>query len=258
MKNRILPFNGIHNFRDYGGYATATGERVRSGLLYRSGQHREAYVSDLATVAALDLVSVIDLRGDRERAAYPCPRHPEFGAAVLFAEGETSGHVADGTIKEFIVTEAQAYAAMMDIYRGMPFRGPLIAVLTSYFAALAERPGASLVHCLAGKDRTGMAVALLHDMLGVHRDDLLTDYLLTNTAGNIEARIAAGAAPVRNSFGPDMTDDAVRVLMSVDAAFLETAFGQIELRYGSLENYRMNALGITEERRTAILDNLLA
>jgi protein-tyrosine phosphatase len=257
MENRILPFNGIHNFRDYGGYATVTGARVRSGLLYRSGQHREADNADLASVAALNLVSVIDLRGDQERAAYPCPRHPEFGAAVLFAEGETSGHVADGTIKEFIVNEAQAHATMMDLYRGMPFRDPLIAVLTAYFAALAEQPGASLVHCLAGKDRTGIAVALLHDMLGVHRDDLLADYLLTNTAGDIEARIAAGAAPVRNSFGPDMTDDAVRVLMSVDAAFLESAFVQIDQQYGSLENYRVNALGITEERRTAIIDNLL-
>lgn len=257
MENRILPFNGIHNFRDYGGYAAVAGARVRSGLLYRSGQHREADAADLSKVATLNLESVIDLRGDQERADYPCPRHPEFGAAVLFAEGETSGHVADGTIKELIVSEAQAYAAMMDIYRGMPFRGPLIAILTSYFAALAQRPGASLVHCLAGKDRTGIAVALLHDMLGVHRDDMFADYLLTNTAGDMDARVAAGAAPVRSSFGPNMTDDAVRVLMSVDAAFLEMAFGQIEQRYGSLENYREQALGITEQRRTAIIDNLL-
>ncbi len=257
MKHRIQLFGGIHNFRDYGGYRASAGARICSGLLYRSGQHREADDADLAKVAALNLVSVIDLRGDHERATYPCPRHPEFGAAVLFAEGETSGHVADGTIANHIVSAHEAHAAMIELYRGMPFRVPLIAVLASYFTALAERPGASLVHCLAGKDRTGIAVALLHDMLGVHRDDVMTDYLLTNTAGNVEARIAAGAAPVRNSFGPDMTDDAVRVLMSVDAEFLETAFTQIEQHYGSLENYREKALGVTAERRSAIMDNLL-
>ncbi len=258
MENRIHLFNGIHNFRDYGGYATNAGARICTGKLYRSGQHKEADDADLAKVLALDIVSVIDLRGDHERATYPCPRHPEFGAAVLFAEGETSGHVADGTIKDFIVSKDEAHAAMIELYRGMPFRTPLIAVLTAYFAALAERPGASLVHCLAGKDRTGIAVALLHDMLGVHRDDVMADYLLTNSAGNIEARIAAGAAPVRNSFGPDMTDDAVRVLMSVDSAFLETAFTQIDQHFGSLENYRANALGVSPDRRSAIMANLLS
>src|SRR5690606_33039251 len=107
-----------------------------------------------------------------------------------------------------------AHQAMERIYRNLPNREPVLWVMRQYFATLARGPdeggGASLVHCLAGKDRTGMAVALLHHALGVHPDDAMEDFLLTNTAGNIEARVAAGGETIRAKYGA-VDDETIRV-----------------------------------------------
>lgn len=81
---------GIHNLRDYGGYAVAGGGRVKNGLLFRSGQHMEASEDDLALIHALDIRTVIDLRGTSERTGFPCRRHPNFAAQVIAYDGETS------------------------------------------------------------------------------------------------------------------------------------------------------------------------
>lgn len=259
MQTRVLSFSGIHNFRDYGGYHGRDGARVKAGRLYRSGQHLDADQDDLVRVAALGLSTVVDLRGKSERAAHPCPRPGGFEALVLFADGETAGSVTAPHVEAArqVSTADDAHRAMVNLYQQMPFRPYLVEIFRAYFKALAERDGPSLVHCLAGKDRTGLIVALLHDMLGVHRDDIMADYLLTNTAGNIDARIAAGATTVRANFGHDMSDDAVRTLMSVDATYLNAGFESILVKHGSLAAYRRAVLDVSSEQEAQILAALL-
>ena len=254
MSARVIATHGIHNFRDYGGYASSLGGQVRTGLLYRSGQHRDATPEDLAAVSQLRLASIIDLRSDSERALYPCARAHDHQAEVLFAPGNTLGagsHLDAGT---GVKTATQAHAAMVELYRQMPFRPVLAAALSLYFERLAEAKGASLVHCLAGKDRTGLAVALVQHQLGVHHDDIMEDYLLTNSVGDIDRRVAAGAEAVRANFGPDMEDAAVRTLMSVDAAFLETALRTI----GDIDCYCRETLNLSPARREALRAALIA
>jgi hypothetical protein len=75
--SRVIEFDGIYNFRDYGGYRARAGQLVR-GRLWRSGQHAGASPADLARVRDLGIATVIDLRGDSERAAFPCLRHDDF------------------------------------------------------------------------------------------------------------------------------------------------------------------------------------
>ncbi len=256
MEQRILLLTGIHNFRDYGGYIGEGGMRVRTGLLFRSGQHRDATADDLAAVDNIGLTTVVDLRGNSERASFPCPRPAGFDAEVRFADGETAGHTLDTKPIE-VKTAKDAHHAMTALYRDMPFRPRLIEVFSLYFDAVANRDGPSLIHCLAGKDRTGIIVGLVHDMLGVHRDDIMADYLLTNTAGNIDARIAAGADVVRQSFGQAMDDAAVRTLMSVDPAYLDAAFSAIADQHGSLEAYRRDVLNVDTAAAQRIAAKLL-
>jgi protein tyrosine/serine phosphatase len=259
LQDRVKPLTGIHNFRDYGGYATSAGGRLKTGQLFRSGQHVGATADDLALLAALDLRTVIDLRGSSERRSYPCARPEGFGAVVYFYDGETAGRGGAPHVEAAgeIVTAADAHRAMVDLYAFMPFRPNLIAVMRMYFDALAERDGASLLHCLAGKDRTGLAAALFHTLMGVHRDDFMADYVLTNTAGNQEARIAAGAASIRASRGPQISDAAVRTLMAVDEAFLDAALSAIDAKHGSIEAYARDVLGVTPHRRAQIASRLI-
>ena len=249
--NRVIPLEGIHNFRDYGGYAVAGGGRVKRAMLFRSGQHVDASDADLARLAELDLRHVIDFRGASERETYPCRRGDGFCAQVIAFEGETANLAPHVEAADGVLTRDGAHRAMERIYRNLPNRAPVLWVMRRYFATLAEGGGASLVHCLAGKDRTGMAVALLHHALGVHPDDAMEDFLLTNTAGNIEARIAAGGGTIRAKYGA-ADDDTIRVLMGVDESYLHAMREAVEEAHGSLDVFLADVLEVDDARREAL------
>jgi protein-tyrosine phosphatase len=255
---RVLDLEGVHNFRDYGGYPVAGGGRVKCGALWRSGQHVGATQADLAKIGALSLATVIDLRGNTERANSPCPRPAGFAAEVHFHDGETAGLAPHLAASEGVMDAAGARRAMVWLYEGIAFRPSLIDVMRKLFAAALLRDGASLVHCHAGKDRTGVAVALVHHVLGVHRDDIFADYLLTNTVGNNEKRIADAVAQQANSGTfTRMPEDAIRVLMNVDAEFLDTALRSIEREHGSIDSYLAEMLDLDASARERLRERLI-
>lgn len=239
---RILTLEGVNNFRDYGDYAVAGGGRVKRGALWRSGQHVMASDSDLDLIAALGLTTVTDLRGDSERQLNPCRRHASFAAQVLTCDGETAALASHIDAGAGVVTEADARGAMRRLYTEMPYRPNLVAVYRQHFAALAEG-GVSLIHCFAGKDRTGVAVALTHHVLGVHPDDAMADYLLTNQA--MAGREFRGiTASDSSSKYAGMDEAASKALRGVSPEFLEAAFAAIHGSHGSLDAYLADVLGV--------------
>ena len=250
-ESRVLPLSGVHNFRDYGGYATKDGGRVKTGLLYRSGQHGEASEQDLQAIDALALAHVVDLRGEGERQRAPCRRGPGFAAQVHVYEGETAALAPHEEAAGGVLDEAGAYRAMTKLYSRLPERRPLLTMLRRYFDVLAAGEGASLVHCHAGKDRTGMAVDFLHHALGVHPDDAMEDFLLTNSAGNIDARLEAGRRALSARWG-DIDDATIRVLMGVDARYLEASRKAVTERYGSIDAFLEQELGVDNAKRDAL------
>ena len=256
-KDPFLPAEGIHNLRDYGGYGVAGGGHMKTGVLFRSGHHAEATDADLGQVSALSLRHVIDLRGDSERAKHTCRRPDDFAAEVLFFEGETAGLAPHLEAAEGSIDATSAHRTMVNLYAALPDRAGLNWVLKRYFAALAQGQGASLVHCAAGKDRTGIAVDLLHHILGVHPDDAMHDYLLTNHSPRNEERIAHGRKLIGGKYGTK--DEAtVRVLMGVDAEFLEASRRSVKERFGSTDAYLAQILNVDDSRKARLRDALLA
>ena len=247
---RFLPLPSIHNLRDYGGYAAAGGT-VRRGMLWRSGHHADASDGDLEVVAELDLATVIDLRGKGERERHSCRRDPAFDGEVLAYDGETAGLAPHLEAAEGDIDAQGARAAMITLYGALPDREGLNTMLRRYFAALAEGKGASLVHCAAGKDRTGIAVDLLHHALGVHPDDAMADYLLTNEAPRNEQRIADGMALLGKKYGAK-DEETARVLMGVEPAFLQAARDAVTQRFGSADAYLERQLGVDAGMREAL------
>lgn len=250
VQDRILDLEGVHNFRDYGGYAVAGGGRLKRGVLWRSGQHHGATDADLGKIAALNLATVFDLRGSKERAAHPCRRPAGFAGDVHFPE-EPSERLAPHVEAARAPRQRDAAATregMIGNYGGIAYRPELVDMMRRYMAALAEARGASLVNCMAGKDRTGITVATVQLAAGVHRDDIFEDYLLTNTAGDVEARIAAGIATIKAITGT-LDEEVLRVLMGVEAAYLEAAFRTMEERHGSTDGYLRDVLGMDEALR---------
>jgi protein-tyrosine phosphatase len=256
--DRVLPLDGVHNFRDFGGYAVIGGGRLKRRKLWRSGQHFGATEQDLARIAQLGLTAVYDLRTNDERRSHPCARPVGFNARILLsgapdwrdvphlaeavAPAPPPAAVAPSQVARRPRDPASSREGMRRNYEALPFRPKLSAMIRRMLADLAEGEDAVLVNCMAGKDRTGIAVAAVHLATGVHRDDVLADYLLTNTAGDVEARIRAGEAAIRHITGP-LEPDVLRVLMSVDAVYLETAFAAMRERYGSEERWLEHHLG---------------
>jgi len=245
--------DGVHNFRDYGGYALQGGGRLRRGVLWRSGQHHEASDADLALIEGPDLAHVFDLRSDRERESHPCRRPQGFVAKIHFIPDGTAGQAPH--VSSARRDAASTREAMRRSYSGMPYREKLNAAISAYLRTLAEEPGPSVVNCMAGKDRTGFAVAMFHHALGVHRDDILADYLLTNLAAGQDERIAAGKWAIAGMVG-DIDDESFKVLMGVEAEYLDLALSRIVEDFGSIDAYQQQTFGITNVMRDRLRDAL--
>ena len=253
MQQRIVSLEGVDNFRDFGDYATAAGRRIRPGQLYRSAHHGQATEADLAAIAALDIAVIVDLRRGEERQRTPSRRHDGFSAQVIENDGNEA--VSDPFI-EFIRTSDVSEQAfrdyMLGYYRNAPFDERHLDLFSRYFRALGQGGGPVLIHCTAGKDRTGLLAALTHHVAGVHRDDIFDDYLLTNTVASFQRRLPAVAQMIVDVSGRTPTDGAVRTAVSVDAAYLEQAFAVIAARSGSIDAYLEQALGVDAALRAQV------
>jgi len=246
-EDRILPLEGVENFRDYGGYAVPGGLRVVRGRLWRSAHHGAATHDDLARIAGLGLTAVVDLRRPTERANQPSRRPDGFAGRVIDCDAGDQAeppHVA--FLRKTDLSAESARAFFLDYYRKAPFEPRHLELFGRYFEALdMGRP--VLIHCTAGKDRTGLLAALTHHLLGVDEADLLADFELTNRAARIETRLPQVTEAMTESLGRRPSETAVRAFLGVDRTYLAEAFGAIRREAGSVEAY-LAGLGLDGAR----------
>lgn len=256
--NRHIDFDGIENFRDFGGYATACGRGLKRGTLYRSAHHGTATDADLQRLANLGIAVVVDLRRKVERHRDPSKRHDGFRGHVIENDLGVEHDPWVEAIKGADLTPDWFRRDSLAFYKVAPLEERHVDLFSRYFHALAEAEGPVLVHCAAGKDRTGMLCALTHHIGGVHEDDILADYLLTNDETRIGRRMPFLSDFIRELSGRTPPEDAVRVALSVEPGYLKTAFAAMEEAYGSLDGYLEGALGVTPALRAQIEDRILA
>ncbi len=257
---RHLALEGVENFRDFGGYATGSGARLRAGRLYRSASHGKATDADLAAIAALEIAVVVDLRRKHERLRDPSRRPDGFTAEVVEhhapgEEQEEDSWVVHVTSSD--LTEASFRDYMFRYYAEAPFNPRMVDLYTRYFEILARAEGPVLIHCAAGKDRTGILAALTHHLTGVHRDDMMADYLATNDPARAARRLPLVSEAIRELTGRAPPEGAVRVAMGVEAAYLETAFAAMIERAGGVDEYLHATLGVDTARRRALEARLI-
>jgi protein tyrosine/serine phosphatase len=114
-----------------------------------------------------------------------------------------------------------------------------------------------VVHCAAGKDRTGLACAFLHHIAGVHHDDMIADYLLTNDESRLDRKVAQAGGFVERLVGRRPSDSALRAWVQVYPEFLDAAFDEIRIRSGSMDRYLDDVLGVDAALRERIQARLL-
>lgn len=254
----FLPTEGIHNFRDYGGWLTEDGRQVRRGILFRSGQHVGATDADLALIAALDIRTVIDLRGESERARHPCRRVEGFAGEVIFYDGETTSAPPHMDIDPATTTAEFARQRMMTVYGRIPHNPAAQDMLGRYLRVLAERDGASLVHCFAGKDRTGIAATLLLHILGVSETDQMAEFLRTNSAPTLAILRAQSVPGIEARLGRTLDEAGIRAMLEVHEDYLmRFREGVIEMD-GSLDGWLAKRIGVDEALRQALRNRFVA
>jgi protein-tyrosine phosphatase len=256
---RHIAFEGIENFRDFGGYATACGRGMQRGRVYRSGHHARASEADVARLKGLGIAVVVDLRRPNERERDPSPHRERLGAEVILSDAEQE-HTVEWL--EFLRGSDLSIAAfrryMLDYYRAAPTDPRYVDLYRRYFRALAASEGAVLVHCAAGKDRTGVICALTQHLAGVHRDDIVADYLATNDPARIAARTEVVGELIFEATGRRPSEAAVAYAIGVEAEFLEESFATMQDRYGSVDGYLDEALGLDARLRERLHARLLA
>jgi protein tyrosine/serine phosphatase len=256
----VSAFEGVTNFRDFGGMPTQDGRRVRRGRLYRSGHHALATDADLERLAALELAMLVDLRRPAERLRDVARRPKGFAAVVLEHQGPVENAVAPhlAFVADPDATTEQVNAGMQTGYRGYPFDPHYQRMYRDYFNLLAELDGPVLVHCHAGKDRTGVLCALTLEVLGVSRADIYADYLETNRMNRADERLAEMAKAFEATHGRPVSEDFLRYMMAVHPEYLDAAYAAIEEAHGDVPGYLKAVLGIDEAVLERIRGKLLA
>jgi protein tyrosine/serine phosphatase len=243
MIERALPFEAIDNFRDFGGYPVAGGGRLRMGRLFRSAHHGAATDKDLDLLGSLKIGAIIDFRGPQERAKAPSRRPAAFSAMIYEVEGE-SGRMSDEMTAAFHrATPEEAQAIFAFSYAYLATTPKMVAAYRAYFQAAVDIDGPSIIHCSAGKDRTGIGAALLMKALGAHDDDIMADYLLTGSLGDIERRKQLNSVKLREMLGEELPDHVAHALAGVSPDFLHGAFNALTQAPGGIEGHLRDALG---------------
>lgn len=241
------------NLRDVGGYSTTDGRKVKTGLAFRSGALDRLTSAEQEVLLEAGVRLVCDLRTETERTDQP-DRLPNGVDYLVLDVQKHGGHGADIASlfaspegAEALRSPQSAEDFLVDVYRAFVTTPDAHDAFGSLLKALAE-PG-TLMHCTAGKDRTGWGSALLLTLLGVDRETVLADYLDSNRhlesayAGLYEMVAQGGIDP-----------EVVRPLLEVREIYLTAAFDTAHELYGDAEGYARKALGLTDQELAALKD----
>ena len=233
---RLLPIEGAHNVRDLGGYPAAENKTVKWGKVIRSGDLNLLTDNDLVYLAALPLKTFIDFRDSEEVAHAQDKRLSSLINYYHFPIG--TGNIID--LSDFTkITEETAPTLLVEGYKKIVRDNQ--EVYRQFFEVLQNPEEAPLLfHCSAGKDRTGLGAALFLASLGVEREVIIEDYMLSNDYLKDKYAEIVNAYPI------------IKPLMEVRREYIEAAFEAIDNEYGGMDSYLINNLGVDVKKMQAL------
>ena len=240
---RKLPFTGAHNFRDLGGYKTSDGKTVKWGKVYRSDNLHSLTDEDLKYMERLNIKSVVDFRSDEERNEEPDRLTPDMTPILLPIKFEPEG-VTENLTRDLTFGNLDSSNLLRD------FNIILVKEFTEeyreFFRHIVDNGGEPfLLHCTAGKDRAGFGSAMILTVLGVPREKIIEDYLLTNTyvSDHVDRKLLE--TELKTFFRAD--SDNLRKINFVEERYIQAAFDTIDSHWGGMDQYISDGLNLTEE-----------
>jgi len=245
INRRKLEMQGTPNFRDFGGYPSSSGQCVKWGFLFRSGQLSSLSEQDVDLLGALELDLVFDFRRSEEQendpSILPKTRPPRVLSLPITPGSNASFFEQNDT------NQRAMFEFMIDINRD--FAEAQTSTYSRMFKEILEEGRAKLlVHCAAGKDRTGFAAAMILLALGVPRDLVMHDYMLTAEFFSPALEIDR----LRRKYDFDLEAEAIFPMLEVHEDYLAAALASIDGRYPSVEDYLAEELGVGQSERAEL------
>ncbi len=254
---RVLPLSGSLNFRDLGGYETTDGRHVKWRKAFRSGSLANLTPADCASLAEMRIATVCDFRSADERETEPCPIRNLEG--LNYCSWEYTLDNMKSRLRGEANSADDMRGAMLDFYAELPWL--FARHYRDMFALLAAGNVPLVFNCAAGKDRTGVAAALLLGVLGVADDDIVEDYCLSDKIVDYEKKLVAPRRAKQESAAgfhmARLSPEARAPLLRSDADYIRTALAAVETRSGSVHAFVQSQLGVSEEALGRIRDLLL-
>ena len=251
--NRNIPLEGAANLRDIGGYRTSDGRYVRWGRVYRSGAISGLTDDDLQTVSALGLKLVCDLRGDEEVRTFP-DRLPDTVEYARFPINPDRRGENRARLRALLFDQKRLGLMILDIYRrAVDENAAAFGRVIQRLADAHNLP--TLIHCTAGKDRAGLAVALLLLAIGVPEEVVIADYSLSNRHYDFFARYTRRY--VRQLAILGVTNADMYPMLTADPKTLRSALAYLVERYGSVQDYLRDRAGVDDATLERVKANLL-
>jgi protein-tyrosine phosphatase len=241
---RNLNLVGAANFRDLGGYPGSDGRRVRWRRLFRSNHLGNLTDADIDVLRGLGLKCAFDLRGAEERLPTMC-RFDGIAVHSLPIEPATLAVLRARLATGEPLPPAETAEIMRESYRN--YVRHHTHSFRALFGHLIEDRAPLVIHCTAGKDRTGFACALVLHALGVAHDVIVEDYLLTNQFWKMSETGGSAELPY----------EVRAVITQVDASFLTAALDTIESDHGGLDAYLTDELGLGARERATLAERYL-
>ncbi len=257
-----LGIASVPNLRDLGGYQTSDGRPVASGLVYRSNQLSGISPDDMEKLAALKLKNAYDLRTGEERKKRPEELPPGVNYVVLdvLADSPQAGPaqleklMADPKVANAELGGGKVEAGFKESYREFVYLPSAKRAFGKLFLALGDKNQLpALFHCTTGKDRTGWAAAAFLTLMGVPKDEVMEDYLRSN-----DYILPAYQKPIDGFVAAGGDSEIPKAILGVKKEYLEAAFDEMEKRYGTIENYFSEGLGIDVAQQKTLRDLYLA
>ena len=244
---RKLPFTGAHNFRDLGGYKTEDGRALKWGKIYRSDDLHLLTDEDLKYLSRLNIKSVVDFRSDEERESEPDRLNPDMTQVLLpikFQPEELDDETLKNLMKNLTFGTLDSSNLLRDF--NIVIVKDFATEYKKFFRHVIENNAEPIVfHCTAGKDRAGFASAMILTVLGVPREKVIEDYLLTNTYVKDHVDSEMLEIELKTFFRADT--DNLRKINLVEERYIQAAFDTIDSEWGGIDNYISGALGLSEE-----------
>jgi protein-tyrosine phosphatase len=254
---RHIDISGLINFRDLGQYPAldikGQWRKVKSGVLFRAGHFFEAGNEAQKTLMDLHILHLVDFRSESERHKKPSrfadshkpftlelPLDPGSGATFLQAllrlrqpgqplDGVAMGQVMCEVNRSLVTDHAESYRKFFDFL-------------------LSRQPTPMVMHCASGKDRTGVAAALLLSALGVERNVVIADYLLTNHCLDVNHHVARAISEYNAQYADFIAPEALTAMFGVRQEYIESALDEIDSRFGGMTFYLREQMGLDDMR----------